>query len=224
MFRKCLAKLPPLYFRHVKHLATATPLPADCYDRLKDCLLRRLQLTPAARWQRLKQLSPCSETRPPSRVYADLEVLYPKAVTTGDTGYEIVCECFLERLPDPLQLLCREWLNSYPLGEVALRADDHHRGGGERAVATVEDASDGKVSTLTTAAVHRTKTSRQGQTSRFSANASNSRRHKDGANIGAYVERWCYIHRRYGPEARKCIEPCTFLSDTASGNASSNRQ
>ena len=25
MFRKCLARLPPTYFRHVKHLATASP-------------------------------------------------------------------------------------------------------------------------------------------------------------------------------------------------------
>ena len=224
MFRKCLAKLPPAYFRHVKHLATTTPLPATCYDLLKDCLRRRLQLTPTARWQRLKQLLPCSEGRPPSKVYADLEALYPKALTVRDTGYEIVCESFLECLPASLELVCREWLDSLPLAEVALRADAHHRGG-QRAVAIVEDGSDEGATICTTAAVHRARPGRHGQASRFATDS--NRRPKENnssSNSGAYVERWCYIHRRYGPAARRCIEPCTFRSDVASGNASSNRQ
>jgi hypothetical protein len=225
MFRKCLAKLPPQYFRHVKHLATASPLPNDCYDRLKDCLLRRLQLTPAAKWQRLKQLRPCSETRPPSEVYSDLEALYPEAVSSTDTGNEILRERFLECLPDSLQLLCREWLLSHSLADVSLRADAHFHSRSERSVTMLEAASsEGHgLQEQTVAAVRQSMPPRR-RDNRFSQDRSRPQNRRSEHSSGAFVDRWCHFHRRFGHEARKCVEPCTFRADMASGNGNGNRQ
>lgn len=216
MFRKLLAKLPPHHFRLVKHLATASPLAANCYDELKSCLRKRLQLTPALRLQRLDHLPPCSGDRTPSVLFAELDSLYPK-----DTNHEIIHEHFLRRLPRNLQLLCREWLVTDTLAEVAHRADTHFSSFLGDSVSQVNvdaltarrEEDDDSPAVF---AVHRSDRTK---------NSEKFRRPRDPPQVKDYVDRWCRIHRRYGPAARKCITPCSYSSDmnSASGNASGNR-
>ena len=120
-------------------------------------------------------------------------------------------------MPNALQLLCREWLVTESLAEVAVRADANFTSPSESTVAMVENSLE--EDTQACSAVirgngRRTKTFRSGTTSQ----------RPKGERSGSFVDRWCHIHRRYGPEARKCIEPCSFTKDMTSGNGPSNRQ
>ena len=218
MFRKMLAKLPPSSFRLVKHLAVASPLSPTCYNDLKDCLRHRLQLNPATRLQRLEQLPPCSGDRTPSVLFADLDALYPK-----DNDHEIIKEHFLRRLPPSLKLLCREWLATKSLADVALQADAHfsaHCQTNTSVSAAQLDSPTDEVPFDLDAHVA------------WINRGANKPRGGRTANRGAhypppqknFVDRWCRIHRRYGPAARNCIKPCSFEVDTVSGNGQSNRQ
>uniref|UniRef100_A0A5S6QS94 DUF7041 domain-containing protein n=1 Tax=Trichuris muris TaxID=70415 RepID=A0A5S6QS94_TRIMR len=110
MFRKVLAQLPPETFGMVKHLVVQRPLPADCFDQLKECLRRRLTLTPADRFRKLEQLPLTLGDMKPSEFYRQLELLYPEEV-----GLPLVREIFLKRLPPALGMLCREWLKTRTL-------------------------------------------------------------------------------------------------------------
>jgi hypothetical protein len=207
MFRKLLAKLPPSHFRLVKHLATASPLPPKCYTELKAVLRRKLQLTPAVRLQRLEQIPPCAGDRTPSALFADIDALYPR-----DHAHEIIREHFLRRLPPSLQLLCREWLEKDTLADVALKADAHFPAHCHVTVAHVSDVNEESTEySASIAAVQRRTSKSHGVSQR-------------GASRGEFVERWCRIHRRYGPAARNCVKPCSFTSDVAQGNGPSNRQ
>lgn len=223
MFRKMLAKLPPSSFRLVKHLAVASPLSPTCYDDLKDCLRRRLQLTPATRLQRLEQLPPCSGDRTPSVLFADLDALYPK-----DNDHEIIKEHFLRRLPPSLQLLCREWLATKRLADVALQADAHfsaHCQANASVSAVHHDSPTDEAPFSSTPFDEHANVSwiNRGANKPRGGRAANRGAHYQGPQKN-FVDRWCRIHRRYGPAARNCVKPCSFEADTVSGNGQSNRQ
>ncbi|KFD53869.1 hypothetical protein M514_05136 [Trichuris suis] len=57
----------------------------------------------------------------PSQLYGQPEAIYP-----DDVNRPIVREIFLKRLPQPVSLLCREWLKTHTLSEAAVMADHHY--------------------------------------------------------------------------------------------------
>uniref|UniRef100_A0A5S6QL67 SCAN box domain-containing protein n=1 Tax=Trichuris muris TaxID=70415 RepID=A0A5S6QL67_TRIMR len=220
IFRKLLAKLPPHCFRAVKQLATQNPLSPDCYEQLTRRLRQRFALTDGERLQKLQRLPSTLGDLKPSQLYGQLEALYPDEVDSP-----IVKEHFLKRLPQPLRLLCREWLVSSSLANVAVRADQHYTPDCDvfttRAeappsthdVPTQQDCDD-LVAAATRFGQPHVRDSQACMTRprlpnpRSSANARGRRR-------GTYfIDRWCRIHQRYGPQARNCMGGgCSFLRD-----------
>ncbi|KFD55357.1 hypothetical protein M514_03697 [Trichuris suis] len=214
-----ICQLPPDSFRLVKHLVTQ-PLAADCYDKLKACLQERLALAPGERLRRLERLPPSLGDMKPSQLYSLLETLYP-----AEVNQQIVREMFLKRLPLPVSVLCREWLKNHTLAEEACMADVHFHLQAEvtASAATVQSpADDASVSTSTdqlVTALQRTSLRRSAAPvcrhrpptlRRPDRRPPTSRRPS-----GDFVDRWCRIHQRYGPEARNCLGRCTFTEDMA---------
>ena len=226
-FRKILSKLPPQQFRTVKHLIQH-PLPPNCYERLKECLRKRLQLTPSERLRKLENLPLTLGDGRPSDLFYQLESLYP-----NDTNQEIVKESFFKRLPAALQMLCREWARQMPLSEVALRADEVYTPALGPPIAPLSHAIDiqptsGNVTdqlpcpeTCTCSGI---RTFRQPGGGPRGARAGRGRGRGRGRGH-YYIDRWCRLHQRYGPQARNCLGSCTYLQDTStsSGNGPSNR-
>ncbi|KFD61463.1 hypothetical protein M514_26359 [Trichuris suis] len=136
MFRRVVAKLPPLQFRLIKHLITQRPLPSDCFDQLRKCLWERLALNPAERLRMLESLPSCLGDRRPTELYLELESLYP-----DDMDHEIIRESFLRRMPATLSILCRGWLKELSLKDVALKADTHWQPAAELAAAVLGESS-----------------------------------------------------------------------------------
>lgn len=216
MFRKVLAKLPPAHFKLVKDLATQSPLDSNCYTNLKSRLRSRLQLTPNERFQRFERLPRELGCRKPTELYADLLSLYP-----NDMAHEIIHEAFLSRIPATLQLLCREWLLTVPLSEVALRADQHCSPAQVSSVElpAVAEAADTASNEERVAAVRQY----TGRRPRVSRQSSSSRTDGGSSPQTAFIDRWCRLHQRYGPMARRCLGQCSFSSDMP-GNSSGSRQ
>lgn len=204
-FRKVLSKLPPEQFRLVKDLVTS-PLGASCYDALTKRLRSRLQLTASERFQRFESLPRELGSRKPTELYADLAALYP-----NDTDHEIVREAFLCRLPSNLQMMCREWLTSEALSEVALRADQHNRPLQVSTTSSVISSDAPSTPSDNTCVVAATRVPNTRTVSQKTTNPPD------------FVDRWCRLHRRFGPAARRCLGRCTFTSDM-SGNAPGSRQ
>ncbi|KFD50812.1 hypothetical protein M514_08353 [Trichuris suis] len=86
----------------MKHLVVQQPLLADCFDQLKDCLRQHLATAPGEPLHKLEQSGKFGDMKP-SRLYGQLELLYP-----DDVDRPIVQEVFLKRLAFPLKTLCRE--------------------------------------------------------------------------------------------------------------------
>ena len=218
-FRKVLAKLTPEYFRLVKHIAVQSPLRADCFTQLKACLRERLQLTPSTRLRRLETMPPCGEGRPPSAVYYDLEQLYP-----NDTAHEIIHESFLKRLPVSLQIQCREWLKSDNLGRVALLADNCYQTSLPVPTSVPVMAVD-ESTNPDEEAVNAVYTRRGPRTAPRGTPHRNSQNNARASTAQNFVDRWCRLHKKYGPEARNCLGSCSYREDTrASGNERSSQQ
>lgn len=211
-FRKMLAKLPAAHFRLVKDLAVQSPLADDCYEQLKMRLRRRLELTSAERLQHLENLPRQLGSKKPSELYNDLAVLYP-----NDTDHEIIREVFLCRMPTTLQLMCREWLMKDNLRDVSLRADAYHQPGATALVTShVADAG----STSDTESDQLVAATRRSGPPAYTSTTNNRPQH---AQPKAFVDRWCRLHRKYGPVARKCLGSCSFTTDM-SGNGRGSRQ
>ncbi|KFD50752.1 hypothetical protein M514_08408, partial [Trichuris suis] len=231
MFRRVVAKLPPLQFRLIKHLITQRPLPSDCFDQLRKCLRERLALNPAEPLRKLESLPSCLGDRRPTELYLELESLYP-----DDMDHEIIRESFLRRMPATLSILCRGWLKELSLKDVALKADTHWQPAAELAAAVLGESSaqaraadepchdppgDASVN-----AVGR----RRGQPSTGS-DSSTSRQHRrrrlqsgrpQPRRGGTYfIDRWCRVHQRYGPDARTCLGNCSFYEDLQGNSAGS---
>lgn len=223
MFRKILAKLPVTTFKLVKDLAIQSPLPPNCYSQLKDRLMGRLQLTSAERFQRLERLPRQLGSRKPSDFFADLASLYP-----NDVDHEIIREVFLSRMPPSIQILCREWLLTGKLRDVSLRADAHFQLFAPDNVATVvkhevdyhsdNENSDGHVNST-----HRFPDRRPNSDFRPQRAPAQPRSQQAATEATSFVDRWCRLHKKYGPRARKCLGSCTFSADM-SGNARGSRQ
>uniref|UniRef100_A0A5S6QGN9 Integrase catalytic domain-containing protein n=1 Tax=Trichuris muris TaxID=70415 RepID=A0A5S6QGN9_TRIMR len=219
MFRKVLAKLPPPQFRLVKHLALQRPLPNDCFDKLQACLKEQLDPTPAERFLKMESLPHCVGDRKPSDLYLELQALYP-----NDMDHEIIQETFLQRMPSTLGLLCRGWLKELSLRDVSIRADSYRRHQPDRSAAAVTELSslepsigeEGGHTSVT--AVRR---SHQRPASVPSVPYSSAKRQTALSNrqttqrASYFVDRWCRIHKRYGPEARTCLGR-RFLVDSGS--------
>uniref|UniRef100_A0A5S6Q436 RNA-directed DNA polymerase n=1 Tax=Trichuris muris TaxID=70415 RepID=A0A5S6Q436_TRIMR len=219
MFRKVLAKLPPPQFRLVKHLALQRPLPNDCFDKVQACLKEQLDPTPAERLLKMESLPHCVGDRKPSDLYLELQALYP-----NDMDHEIIQETFLQRMPSTLGLLCRGWLKELSLRDVSIRADSYRRHQPDRSAAAVTEPSslepsigeEGGDTSVT--AVRR---SHQRPASVPSVPYSSAKRQTASSNrqttqrASYFVDRWCRIHKRYGPEARTCLGR-RFLVDSGS--------
>ncbi|KFD67425.1 hypothetical protein M514_20461 [Trichuris suis] len=209
MFRKILAKLPAQYFRMVKHLVLQQPLAVDCFDQLKTCLRDRLGLAPSERLRKLEHLPPSLGDMKPSQLYGQLEQLYP-----NDVDHEIIREMFLKRLPLPISILCREKLKSHQLAQVAYMADAHlplqsdYPASTLIAQAAVEDVPfpSSSDSLVAAAGLHAplgrsTAPRRRWQPARVRGH----RRPPRSERLSDFVDRWCRIHQRYGPQARNCL-------------------
>uniref|UniRef100_A0A5S6QYL9 RNA-directed DNA polymerase n=1 Tax=Trichuris muris TaxID=70415 RepID=A0A5S6QYL9_TRIMR len=127
-------------------------------------------------------------------------------------------------MPSTLGLLCRGWLKELSLRDVSIKADSYRRHQPDRSAAAVTEPSslepsigeEGGDTSVT--AVRR---SHQRPASVPSVPYSSAKRQTASSNrqtiqrASYFVDRWCRIHKRYGPEARTCLGR-RFLVDSGS--------
>ncbi|KFD48895.1 hypothetical protein M513_10258 [Trichuris suis] len=211
VFLRVVAKLPPLQFRK--------------------CLRERLALNPAERLRKLESLPSCLGDRRPMELYLELESLYP-----DDMDHEIIRESFLRRMPATLSTLCRGRLKELSLKDVALKADTRWQPAAELAAAVLGESSaqaraadepchdppgDASVSAVgrgrgQPSTGSDSSTSRQHRRRRLQSGRPQPRR---GGTY--FIDRWCRMHQRYGPDAHTCLGNCSFYEDLQGNSAGS---
>jgi len=218
-----LSKIEPKQAREIKDIITRPPV-ADKYKTLKRVLIQRLT---DSQEQRIRQLLEREELgdRKPSQFLRHLSTLAGSAVPT-----ELIRTLWLGRLPAQIQAILATRTEDR-LEDVADQADRIHEIGTKAVVASTSPSAtqtqNQPSTSQTTTETHIAMLAKQvaaltmqvskltneinqekvrGRT-RSRSRSQRRFRHRSRTPKGNGV---CYYHRRFGQEAERCTQPCTF--------------
>lgn len=216
-----LEALPPQVATEVQDILT-TPVTATSFDALKSALLTRLVPSESACLQRFLAPEDIGD-RTPSQYLRYLQRLLGTKAANIDEA--LVKELFLQRLPSNVRFALAGW-HDFPLTKIADIAD--------RLMSTVAPSINATSSRLMDVGARDdlllrlsadvAEMKRQLASCALSVDRSPTpsvrprefRRSLDHLNSPPFMSHqanfggWCYYHRRFGSQARKCAEPCTW--------------
>jgi len=216
-----LSKIEPKQAREIKDIITRPPT-TDKYRTLKRVLIQRLT---DSQEQRIRQLLEREELgdRKPSQFLRYLSTLAGSAVTT-----ELLRTLWLGRLPPQIQAILATRTEDR-LEDVAEQADRIYEIGMKAVVATTspeaiqtqqqpgtsQPAAESQIMLLTKQIAALTmqmskltkEWSQEKARNRARSRSRSQRRYRSRTPKGNGV---CFYHRRFGKEAEKCTQPCTF--------------
>ncbi|XP_036332242.1 uncharacterized protein LOC118743585 [Rhagoletis pomonella] len=130
-----------------------------------------------------------------------------RGLSHGGVSEDFLRTMWLQRLPSQTQAVLAT--SSEALDKLAVMADKIQAiSAPQSTVAAVQSFPElidlqQQISTLSTAVSNL-------QKKRFQHRSRSSSRGRYKAESAANTSEWCYYHRRFGPKARNCRQPCTF--------------
>ena len=221
-FDHVIAALSPDVAMEVRDLVLHPP-EEQAYDKLKEQLIKR---TEASEQRRLQQLLTAEELgdRKPTQLLRRMQQLLGDSGPAPDSAF--IRQLFLQRLPPHVRMVLASSSANFTLAELAEMADRIVEVATPASVAHVSQESPilDEVRQLTAtlnnmvaalnASPLATSRSRDSSPHARSSRPSTPRQSRSSSPSSDF----CWYHRRYGPDARKCRQPCSY-----SGNAPASR-
>ncbi|XP_036144358.1 uncharacterized protein LOC118646148 [Monomorium pharaonis] len=208
-----LSKLEPKQAREVKDIITQPP-ETEKYEALKKALIQRLTDSQDNRMRQLLEREEIGDRKPSQFLR------YLKALAEATVSSELLRTLWLGRLLHPMQAILATRTTD-ELDEVAEQADRIHELGQKAVV----------LATSTAPREERRRESQKGETelealrkevaalttqvSRMARSMMKQRQRTRSRSRSRTIEQngICYYHRRFGNEAKKCTQPCTFTKN-----------
>ena len=219
-FHHVIASLSPEYAAEVRDLILAPPV-ENPYSTLKSRLIQRTQISEQKRVRLLLSEEELGDSQP-TQFLRRLQRLMGE----HHMDDKLFRELFVSRLPTTAQQVLAACQESLPIDELAVMADRILTVATPATVHAVQpyatkledsiSALQAQVTALTTA-VEQLKHQQPHRGRSYSRSRQGSRSgsaHPSSPSPGATASELCFYHTRYGDQARRCRQPCTW-----SGNA-----
>ena len=215
---------------HIKHILELEPKPADLYTQIKNRLISSFSVSEETRLRRLLRGEVVSEGKP------SLLLTRLRALNNGSCSDTVIKSVFLEQMPSNIRAILA-MSNVEDLQELANLADKVSEAA-QPFDYRVASASAGQSAPFGTAPVSaqldplsslteilikqfeklsdEIKNIKSSSQSRGRSNSRTFRRRSRSRSNNTSSR--CFYHQRFGKNAKKCTQPCSWRTDTTSGN------
>ncbi|XP_070152059.1 uncharacterized protein [Polyergus mexicanus] len=196
--------------KEVKDIITHPP-DANKYEAIKRALIQRLSVSQEQRTRQLLELEEIGD-RKPSQFLRHLRTLAANNVPDS-----LLRTLWLGGLPNQMQMILATRAEDC-LNDVAEQADRIHEMS-SRAVVAATTAPKESLETQIQALAKRVATLSTHLTRSRSRDRRHDRKRSQSRNQRKdYDKRHCFYHNRFGDKAKKCTQPCTYISEKEQGS------